>query len=80
MERLCSLKFKKKVPYMKSKIGNGKLVGQPTSLHCQEGDASVSVLAVKVWQCSVFSVQEAPSGLKSHYAEQKAPVISSYDK
>jgi len=48
MERLCSLKFKKKVPYMKSKIGNGKLVGQPTSLHCQEGDASVSVLAVKV--------------------------------
>lgn len=48
MERLCSLKFKKKVLYMKSKIGNGKLVGQPTSLHCQEGDASVSVLAVKV--------------------------------
>lgn len=33
---------------MKSKIGNGELVGQPATLHCQGRDASVSVLAVKV--------------------------------
>lgn len=37
---------------MKSKIGNEKLVGQPTTLRCQGRHASVSVLAVKVWQCT----------------------------
>lgn len=45
-------------------------------LHCT---VKKGMLLLVFWLLRSDSVQESPSGLKSHYAEQKAPVISFYD-